>query len=624
MKKMKKYSIYIGILILVLIAGYFVFDGSTSNEATNNKGTSEMADEHDHEMENEGKQMWTCSMHPQIMLPEPGDCPICGMDLIPAEQGSGGLTTDQFKMTENALALANIQTTLVGGSDIEDNTLVLSGKVMENEELNAVQVSFFAGRIEELYINFTGEQVNRGQLLATIYSPELFAAQQELLTAASLKESQPALYKAVRNKLKLWKLSEKQINSIESSGQVKENFPVYATVSGTVTDKMAQEGDYIKQGQPLYKITDLSSVWAMFDAYENQISSLKEGQEIQIATNAYPAKEFTAKISFIDPVLNTASRTVMIRAVLPNKEGLFKPGMFLQGKVKGITNDGNETIVVPQSAVMWTGERSVVYVKSNDDEPVFELREVKLGKSRGDQYEILEGLQNGEQIVSQGTFTVDAAAQLKGKKSMMSPEGGSMNTMPGMPGMNMGSASSTKKDNTKIIKGQINTEKFLEGKAYDFRKETPKAFRQQLDNVIDAYLSLKEALVVANEEATKKYSSQLMASLQKLDGNLLKGDAKAFWEEKKDFLMEHAKLCQEASSIAGKRENFIYLSQPLIKIVEVFGPGDETLYVDYCPMANDNKGAYWISEVEEIRNPFMPEDMLTCGEVKKKISANMQ
>ncbi|SFC38315.1 membrane fusion protein, Cu(I)/Ag(I) efflux system [Flagellimonas taeanensis] len=620
---MKKYSIYIGILIGGLVLGYFIFGGDSSDKTMKGGETTEMSDGHDHGNENGETQMWTCSMHPQIMLPEPGDCPICGMDLIPAEQGAGGLTTDQFIMTENALALANIQTTLVGGSRIEDNTLVLSGKVMENEELNAVQVSYFAGRIEKLYVNFTGEQVNRGQLLATIYSPELVSAQQELLTAASLKESQPGLYKAVRNKLKLWKLSEKQINSIESSGQVKENFPVYATVSGTVTEKMAQEGDYVKQGQPIYKIANLSSVWTMFDAYENQIAELEEGQEISITTNAYSGKEFTAKISFIDPVLNTASRTVMIRASLPNKEGLFKPGMFVQGKVRGITKDGNEAIVVPQSAVLWTGERSVVYVKAQDDEPVFEHREVKLGKSRGDQYEILEGLQNGDQIVTQGTFTVDAAAQLKGKKSMMSPEGGSTNSMPGMPGMNMGGETKGQMDGKEMIqKGQVGTEKFLEGKAYDFRNETPKAFRQQLNAVIHAYLSLKDGLVQADEKSTSRYSSELVGALQNVDDNVLKGDAKAFWEEKKSFLMQHAKLCKEASTIAGKRENFIYLSQPLIKVVEAYGPGDEKLYVDFCPMANDNKGAFWLSANQEIQNPFMPADMRSCGEVKQEIASN--
>ena len=125
----------------------------------------------------------------------------------------------------------------------------LSGKIQVNEEANAVQVAYFAGRIEKLNVNFTGEQVKHGQLLATIYSPELVAAQQELLTAAKMKESQPALYKAVRNKLKLWKLSDKQITAIETSGSVRENFPIFATVSGTVTEKLVQEGDYVKQGK---------------------------------------------------------------------------------------------------------------------------------------------------------------------------------------------------------------------------------------------------------------------------------------------------------------------------------------------------------------------------------------
>src|SRR5690606_28627317 len=135
------------------------------------------------------------------------------------------------------------------------------------------------------------------------------------------KESQPALYKAVRNKLKLWKLSEDQINQIESSGKVRENFPIYATVSGTVSEKLAEEGDYVKQGQPIVKVSNLETVWAMFDAYESQISKLKEGQKISVTTNAYPNKEFEATISFINPSLNTQSRTVSVRASLNNKKG---------------------------------------------------------------------------------------------------------------------------------------------------------------------------------------------------------------------------------------------------------------------------------------------------------------
>jgi Cu(I)/Ag(I) efflux system membrane fusion protein len=371
-------------------------------------------------------------MHPQIKLNEPGDCPICGMDLIPAETGAEGLNANEIKMTDNAMALANIQTSVVGQGQIGSNTLKLSRKIKANEESNAVQVTYFGGRIEKLYVNSTGERVGAGQRLATIYSPELVAAQQELLTASSLKESQPALYKAVRNKLKLWKLSEKQINAIESAGKVQENFPVFATVSGTVTQKMVEEGDYLKQGQTLYKIANLNTVWAEFDAYENQIASLKTGQTIKVTTNAYRNEVFDAKVSFVDPILNSATRTVVVRAVLNNKNDLFKPGMFVEGIIEGTQTRTENTVSVPATAVMWTGERSVVYIKTNPNEAIFEMREVLLGNSTGDSYTILEGLQNGDEVVTNGTFTVDAAAQLQGKKSMMNATGGK--TMTGHEG----------------------------------------------------------------------------------------------------------------------------------------------------------------------------------------------
>ncbi len=183
---MKKYIIYIGILAVGLLLGWMLFGGSSNNEI-----------EHNHNVVTETNQMWTCSMHPQIMQPESGDCPICGMDLIPAESSSEGLLADQFRLTENAMALANIQTSIVDNSKTEDNVFKLSGKIAENEEMNNVQVSHFSGRIEQLRVATTGEEIKAGQLLATIYSPELFAAQQELITTASLKSTQPDLYQAV-------------------------------------------------------------------------------------------------------------------------------------------------------------------------------------------------------------------------------------------------------------------------------------------------------------------------------------------------------------------------------------------------------------------------------------------
>jgi Cu(I)/Ag(I) efflux system membrane fusion protein len=235
---MKKNILYLGIAVIIgLLGGYLIF-GNNSDSA------NQMVDNHDHS-ETSANQMWTCSMHPHIMLPEAGDCPICGMDLIPAETSAEGLSVNEIKMTENAMALASIQTSVVGAmsTNDEDGIISLSGKIAANEENNAVQASYFDGRLERLNVSYEGQKVNRGQLLATIYSPNLVAAQQELITSASLKGSQPALYKAVRNKLKLWKLSEKQISSIENSGKVSENFPIYATVSGTVAMVMAAEGE---------------------------------------------------------------------------------------------------------------------------------------------------------------------------------------------------------------------------------------------------------------------------------------------------------------------------------------------------------------------------------------------
>lgn len=598
---MKKYIIYIAILAIGLVLGYVLF-GSSAEGSLNTKNTSDMSESVNH---SEEVHMWTCSMHPQIMQPEPGDCPICGMDLIPAETGAEGLAVNEIKMSENAMALANIQTTIVGNvSETNDNTMQLSGKIMVNEEANAVQASYFEGRIEKLNVNFTGEEVRRGQLLATIYAPTLVAAQQELITASNIKESQPALYKAVRNKLKLWKLSETQINQIESSGKVRDNFPVYATVSGTVSEKMVAEGDYVKQGQPIVKVSDLGSVWAMFDAYERQISQLKEGQKIIVTTNAYPDKEFEASVSFIDPTLNTKSRTVSVRATLNNKNDILKPGMFVTAKVamtKGTTMESQ--ITVPATAVMWTGERSLVYVKTNPNEPIFEMREVTLGTKNGDVYIITEGLSNGDEVVTNGTFTVDAAAQLQGKKSMMNTKGGK--TMTGHEGhLGMEDAGSTSEtDNRKMTK----------------RLEVSSKFKDQLNLIFESYAAVEKALVNDDGAAAQKTTNTLQKSLEKVDMNLLKGDAQKHWMMLEKELKSSAKAIAKTSEIKKQREHFIHLSAHLINAIKTFGI-NKKIYVDFCPMANNNVGAYWLSEEKDILNPYFGQDMLNCGSITDEIN----
>ncbi|ARN78957.1 MULTISPECIES: efflux RND transporter periplasmic adaptor subunit [Flavobacteriaceae] len=599
---MKKNLIFIGLALVVgLLGGWLIFGGSGNDEQAI-KDLSDMSDSHDHSGES-AEQMWTCSMHPQIMQPEPGDCPICGMDLIPAEAGADGLSADEIKMTENAMALANIQTSVVGQGQMDSGTLKLSGKIKPNEESNAVQVTYFGGRIENLYVNTTGERVGAGQRLATIYSPELVSAQQELLTAASLKESQPALYKAVRNKLKLWKLSEKQINAIETAGKVQENFPVYATVSGTVTHKMVEEGDYVKQGQPLYKIANLNTVWAEFDAYENQIASLKVGQTIKVTTNAYRNEVFDAKVSFIDPLLNSSTRTVVVRAVLNNKNDLFKPGMFVEGKIEGAQESTLRKITVPATAVMWTGERSVVYVKTNPNEAIFEMREVLLGNANGDTYTIIEGLQNGDEVVTNGTFTVDAAAQLQGKKSMMNTAGGkTMTGHEGHLGM-QGNNSGDSKENA-------------DHSEMKERIAVSNKFQGQLKQVFEDYILLKDALVNDDAKNAQQAGKQIIQSLKNVDMKLL-SDEKAHnhWMTIQKELNTSANAISSNTDISKQRGHFKHLSAHMISSVQLFGV-NENVYIQFCPMADNNKGAYWISLEEEVRNPYYGEAMLTCGEVR--------
>lgn len=575
----KENIIYIGIAVVFgLLVGYLIFGGNA--ETTTSDG-------HDHSTEIASGEMWTCSMHPQIMQPEPGSCPICGMDLIPADNGGEGLAVNQIKMTENAMVLAGVETVMVGaGVDGEDH-IKISGKVTVNQESDAVQSAYFDGRIENISVNFEGEEVRKGQKLATIYAPALVSAQQELLTAAKLKESQPQLYKAVRNKLRLWKLSDAQIDQIESSGQVLENFPVYANVSGVVSEIMVEEGDYIKTGSPLVKVANLNSVWAIFDAYENQLGLFKEGQTLNVITSSYPNESFSAKVSFVSPLFNKQTRTLEVRAELDNKKGMLKPGMFVRAEVEVANKRDGEVLTIPESAVMWTGKRSLVYVQPNPNNYTFEMREVELGNLMNGSYVVNSGLQSGEMIVVKGTFTVDAAAQLQGKKSMMNQED---------HGMQAGHEGHFEMGSTMKM---------------EFSQEAETKFGE----LLKVYLDLKDALVASDQDKTQALVKNGAGIASELSGMQMDDMGKSHITQ----LASQLKEMGSKSDLEGQRETFVLLSQNMIQIGQQIGGLENKLYVQHCPMANNDKGADWLSREEEIRNPYYGDAMLTCGSVVSTI-----
>ena len=418
-----KYVRFSLILIGGILLGWIFFHSSPAKE-----------EKHDHAAEAAKGEVWTCAMHPQIRMEKPGKCPICAMDLIPLSQ-SGTAEMDQaaVHLTKEAAQLANVLTSIVSRQN-PVKEVRLYGKVQTDERLLQNQVSFISGRIEKLLVNFTGEPVRKGQPLALIYSPELVTAQQELLEAAKTKQTHPEIYEAAKEKLRQWKLTDSQISTIESSGNVKTTIEVESTTSGIVTARRVNNGDYVGQGSVLYEVSDLSRVWILFDAYESDLPFLKNGDKIDFTVQALPGSTFAGTIKFIDPVIDPVNRVAKVRVEIGNPGSKLKPEMFVTGLVNANLRELQDKLVIPRSAVLWTGKRSVVYVKQPDsEEPVFKIREVELGPQLGNSYVVLDGLADGEEIVTQSAFSVDAAAQLEGKPSMMNPSGGKKaGSMPGM------------------------------------------------------------------------------------------------------------------------------------------------------------------------------------------------
>lgn len=372
------------------------------------------------------------------------------MDLIPLVQSSTSESdSGAVHFTKESAALANVLTTKVSTQN-PVKELRLYGKVQADERLLKNQVAYIPGRIEKLMVNFTGEMIAKGQPLALIYSPELVTAQQELLEAAKTKQSQAEIYEAAKEKLRQWKLTDKQIAEIENSGKVQANMEVESTASGIVTARKVNNGDYVSQGSVLYEVSDLSRVWILFDAYESDLPFLKKGDQVDFSIQALPGVAYSGTIMFIDPVIDPVNRVAKVRIEMSNPGAKLKPEMFATGIVKSNLNEFKDKLVIPGSAVLWTGKRSVVYVRQPGDDPIFKLREIELGPQLGNSFVVTSGLMDGEEIVTEGAFSVDAAAQLEGKPSMMNSasdkssgdrqKGGKGSSM---PGMDMGSDAAT-------------------------------------------------------------------------------------------------------------------------------------------------------------------------------------
>ncbi len=525
---------------------------------------------------------YTCSMHPKIRQNEQGKCPICGMALIAVSQNSDKENSSPyvFSLSSEAIALANVKTHRItyGGYDKE---IILTGKVAVNEQKKVSVTANYSGRIEKLFIDFTGQEVLKGQKLATIYSPDLITAQKELFEAAKFKSTNPAIYNAAKEKLRFWKITDKQIDEIENRGYVLSEFDVISDQSGVVINLKVTNGDYVNKGSLLFEITDLNNLWVLLDAYESDLPLIKTGQSIDISVSSMPGKEFSSTVAFIDPLINTLTRTASVRAEVSNNSQLLKPEMFVKGRIKSGVHGKSDSLVIPNSAVLWTGLRSVVYVKKGSpDNPWFEMREVTIGTSLGQFYVVENGLIEGEEVVSNGLFAIDAAAQLNGNYSMMN-------------------------------------------RAPDNTVEIPEMFTNQLTAFINQYLELKNVLVKSDFNLAKSTIPKFESAFNTIGNSHLSGKAIAFWEPKRNEIERLITRLKNAGNIEDQRMIFSDITDIIVLTVETFRVNMKTIYVAYCPMALNDTGGFWLSEFEEIRNPYFGDMMLECGEVKKTIQGRV-
>ena len=585
-------SIAVTTLFVGLLLGWFFFGGS--------KNTT--VDEHQHDSEMVGETIWTCSMHPQIRQNEPGDCPICGMELIPLENDDNSeLDPMAISMSPTAMQLANVATAIVGKTK-PVKSVRLNGKVKADERSVYSQSSHIPGRIEKLMVNFTGEYVNKGQVIASIYSPDLVNAQEELFEARKIVETEPLLFNSAKEKLKNWKLTDKQIAQILESGVVKEELPILADISGYVTEKKVNLGDYVMKGMAIYEIANLNNVWILFDVYESDMAWVKKGDAVNFTVQSLPGESFKGKISYIDPVIDPMTRVAKARVEINNSGLKLKPEMFVSGTVEAELPIKSEAIIVPKTSVMWTGQRSVVYIKNTTAKGVnFMMRDVTLGPALGDGFVVNDGLQEGEEIAINGTFSIDASAQLAGKPSMMNPEGG-----PAMTGHNHGG-------------GDMPATNGTPNKTAAKKVSVSQKAKDALKPLFTEYLSMKDALTNDNLENAKKAGSNILKTVDGLNMALFTGESHNVWMGLSSDLKNTLQHVQHFKTLEEIRKAFQQVSNIIIGLETSFNPNDEALYVMHCPMANNNKGADWLSTSKEVKNPYYGQSMLTCGEVTKEI-----
>jgi membrane fusion protein, copper/silver efflux system len=575
---------------------------------------------------------YTCTMHPSVHSKTPGKCPICSMDLVPVlkkvandnskETGKGtpGAMTDSGSMGSMSMPSANQPGNKPGEFSVPVERQQQIGVTYASAERRPIQLSIRSvgmlepdqakifeyvarvdGYIQDLKVTSPGEQVNAGEPLVTIYSPDLRSTEQELVNLLNERDhggsrvSLDQVIESSKQRLRQWNVSDEEINALEKSRKASDTLVLRSPFTGVVEDVPMKQGMSVKMGDRLIGVMDLSTLWLWADFYENEVGLLQVGQKVDISLPAFPGQKFEGQIRAIDRRLDAMKRTTRVRIDLDNPQDQLRPGMFANVELK---IDGGEGLTVLVDAVLPTGSRSLVFVDKGSGK--LEPRFIRVGRSftqsdadgEASYDEVLEGLSEGERVVSSANFLIDAESRIQGALKTWDNE----------------SETKTKEKNSPATPAQ--------------GRQTPLG-----QNAVPAFRSILGAYDKIHESLAKDQLDDVAAQAV-----VLRGAIRQFISQSPELMKEEdyrnalTKLRRTAESFDARnledaRTQFGYFSADLIAFLKAY-PAlvDHPIYTITCPMWKESP-AQWVQTTAQVENPFLGKQMPSCGQVSGPLQA---
>ena len=610
----------VGVFLIMLSISYVVGRMHTSqrphdtSQHENRDGSWPVPEaRHNAETSHTSPRSWTCAMHPQVNSSVAGMCPLCGMDLIPSEPA---LDTEQPHQTQReatltlsprARQLAELQTTEVRLMPLEAPSARLWGVVKVNDELKSVASAWVSGRVERLLVNSVGEEVKRGQALAEIYSPELYNAHQTLLSAKKSKHL-TSLLESTQRRLRLLGVSAYQLKKMSNAKKPWRRISIRSDVTGVVLRAQVQAGAYVKSGQGLFELAKLDRMWAQLRLAERDLATLKLGQRFRIKSDAIPEHSYEGRVTLIEPMIDTHGRLGTARLeIAQGAEGTPRllPGMLIHAYALSGDAEPPLRLVIPESAPLFAGQRSVVYVAGRDQAGVehYQARVVRLGPKSGGLYPVISGLNRGERVVSRGAFTLDSEAQIRGMLSL----------------------SQVARTDRLSLAQSVHADHVDAQSSLDLSTET----RQRLNSVLEGYLHLQETLAADDLDRALKSSKvwlEQLRSLSKTDlSATLSPQQLRAWSAMISVLNHDLAPVTKSASLDDARVHFKHLTLTIRDFLAVFGNTTNTVLREaFCPMAFNNLGGTWFQRSAQVDNVYYGDLMRRCGSIRTQLRSGQR